>query len=174
MLQPPSSAVATLAAHEQRVRDLIANLGGTGGARYEVTIPGSTELLLHLKWLTGGTMRNGTLRMPARDFLTIDDALREELLVAVRQRFAEVMARPLSLPNGFVGQVLMFGVTWLHGTWYARMAHDGGDLAGTFAPLSPAYLARKIRLGQPTSLFVATGATLEAFRTVRPTARRTG
>ena len=112
--------------------------------------------------------------MPSRDFLVLDDHAREVALAAVQQRFAEVLARPDRLPNGFVGQVLTVGLSAVKDLWVERMATNGGDLAAAMAPLAASTVATKLRLRQPTALFLATEQTLTALRKARPFARRTG
>jgi len=101
----------------------------------------------------------GTARQPARPVLTVDKVVRAAALEAIKAKYSEAM-RAGENPN--MQNVMTVGANAARRVFVQRLETSGGDM--TLAPLSPRYLARKIRMGLDRRIGVATGAMLAAVK----------
>ena len=107
---------------------------------------------------------DGTERQPARPFMAVPGRAREAAVFAIVARMrANLRADKTlgTLPS------LQIGVAAMRGVWMQRLQLNGDDRA--FAPLSPRYLAWKVRKGLDPRTGIATGAMLRAYQSARLT-----
>ena len=143
------------------VKAKIANLVASLGERYTLEIRLPDAEAHKLAWFDGGTSSQ-----PARPTMGIGDAERSAAAAAVAGR---VTMDPSGRLNVLVALTAAGNAVRL--VYVGRLRAGGGDRQ--WAALSPAYAARKQRLGQPTVPGVATGATDSALQGALVVVRRT-
>jgi len=107
---------------------------------------------------------DGTERQPARPFMAVPGRAREAAVFAIVARMrANLRADKTlgTLPS------LQIGAAAMRDVWMQRLQLNGDDRA--FAPLSPRYLAWKVRKGLDPRTGIATGAMLRAYQSARLT-----
>jgi len=105
---------------------------------------------------------DGTGRQPARPFMAVPGRAREAAVFAIVARMrANLRADKTlgTLPS------LQIGAAAMRDVWMQRLQLNGADVR--FAPLSPKYLARKVRMGLDPRTGIATGVMLRAFQSAR-------
>lgn len=140
-----------LDAVEERVRALAAEIG----TKYTMQIAGvGADDLDHLRWFDSGTRQQ-----PARPALEVNARVRSQMLDAVRERVRADLAR-----SGRINVLLALqaAAQAAREVWVERLQTNGSDIR--FAPLSPRYLALKVRRGLDPRTGIATGAMLAALR----------
>lgn len=110
----------------------------------------------------------GRANQPARPLFVLTDRDRAEIQSAIRQKFLASMVNTSS-PSMLV--VMTVAANKAREVWVRRLSSSGADQ--TWAPLSPAYAARKRRKGLDARIGVATGAMLRALRTGHVVVRKT-
>lgn len=175
---------------EERINSIVAGLGG----QYEVLLPLSTaprkpyktvgrksalrragEWVRHVTRTSGlpsnadvlGWFVAGTARQPARNILDVTQGMRQEIVDEVERAFY-TRASGGSVPSI---EQLKFPIANAYKRFVLnRFESGGGDL--NLAPLSPAWRARKLRLGYPAKIGTASGQLVTAIRKATPVVRR--
>ena len=105
---------------------------------------------------------DGTHRQPARPFLRVPGRAREAAVFAIVARMRANLRAEKKLGTL---PALQVGAQAIRDVWVQRLQLNGDDRA--FAPLSPKYLAWKVRKGLDPRTGIATGAMLRAFQSSR-------
>ena len=108
-------------------------------------------------WFNGGTEHQ-----PPREFLKVKGRAREAAVRAVIARMKANMREGRGLG---VLPSLTIGGNAMREVFVDRLQLNGADVR--FAPLSPKYLARKVRMGLDPRTGIATGVMLRAFQSAR-------
>lgn len=150
----------SIAAVQQRVRDLAASLG----TKYDARLALPDDDADHLRWFDGGTPRQ-----PARPVFVRTPDVDVAVTAAVRARvMADIAAgKPV---NTLLA--LQAGAQAWRAVWVDRLSRNGAGLA--WSPLSPAYAHWKHRRGLDPRMGVARGNMLNAVRSGLIVVRRIG
>lgn len=108
----------------------------------------------HLAWFD-----DGTPTQPARPVLVMDGRARDAARDAI---VARVQASLRAEKKLNILPALLVGANAARAVWVERLEMNGADMP--FAPLSPSYLAWKVRHGRDPRTGVSTGAMLHALR----------
>ena len=135
------------------------------GRKYTMALAMPAAALQHLVWFDAGVPSNN---QPARPVLEFDDRMRQVATEAITQRMAASLRQSKTLA---MLPALTVGGNAIRGVYVERLQTNGGDVP--FAPLSPRYLASKMRRGLDLRTGIATGEMLRAVRGAQIVVTRT-